>query len=196
MSGQDVISSDSLLNGCNLERLPQEIMSFILQYLRGREVFDSVLGLNRWFRVVAEMNTRSLCFDGENRMSNTMQHLQSILPRFDFKHGRGCLQKIVIRKDALTLNEFQSITAIIPGRITVSPSIRNHVCRIAELLIMSLHCCHMLYAITVIGHSFDATPNVFAIMGVLAVPPCDELSHSIQYINVGIVCVIAKCEHQ
>ena len=136
LSGQDVMPSDALSDGCNLERLPQEIMSLILQYLRGREVFDSVLGLNRWFRVVAEMNTRALCFDGENRMSNMLQHLQSILPRLDFKQRRGCLQKIVIRKDALTLDELQSMTEIIPGRITVSSSIRNHFCRI-ELLIMT-----------------------------------------------------------
>ena len=69
------------------------------------EVFDSVLGLNRWFRAVLEMSTRSLCFDSENSIGNTLQG--------------GCLHH---NYDALKTDALRIIPELLPDRITVSPN--------------------------------------------------------------------------
>ena len=119
----DADDAETVSNGsCHLERIPQELMlTSILPYLRCREVFDSVLALNRWFRCLAEMNTPSLCFNYQNRDDTKPQLLRSILPRFAFPNGGRRLQKIVIRRCCRTLDEIQIIPDTLPGQINVSP---------------------------------------------------------------------------
>ena len=145
-----VVSSDAavVLNGCDIERIRQDVMALIIQFLRPREVFDLVLPLNKWFRVIAEMGTGSLLFElkslrkqqthsglwawiSHRNMSLTspysqaLNELQKFLPRFDFKHGRGCLQNISIHdyeeyEFHIVNNMIQTVQDIIPDRIIVS----------------------------------------------------------------------------
>ena len=190
-AAQQTVSNRS--RRCHLERIPQELMPLILQYLRVREVFDSVLTLNRWFRVLVEMNTTSLCFHEKNRCDDTTpQLLRSILPRFVSRHKVDQrLQKIVIRRhNGLPKDALQIISEMLPTQITVCMrSLPTNSCS----TILMMNNVYVMVAITVAVRGFDDNAKGSAYMAIVADTLFEEMRLFNRCINLEILCVPTNC---